>query len=102
MINNKQIHLQDKIIGENEKFEKAFEEHQIDDMIQKTRGYHGKLSQLQKEMSLLSERSNGMKQRAMKLQELKQKEALKRELRRQEELEREEAIVAKPVSSSSK
>ena len=98
VINNKQISLQDKLTGENEKFEKVAEEYKLDDMIQKTRAYHVKLSQLQKEMSLLSDRSNGMKQRAMKLQELKQKEALKRELKRQEDLEREEAIVAKPVS----
>ena len=64
-----------------------------------TRAYHTKLSQLQKEMSSLSDRSTGMKQRAMKLQECKQKEALKRELRKQEEHEREEALVARPAAA---
>jgi len=102
VINNKQVTLQDKIIGENEKFEKVAEEYKIDEMIQKTRAYQAKLSQLQKEMSSLSDRSTGMKQRAMKLQECKQKEALKRELRKQEELEREEALVARPAAASSK
>ena len=102
VINNKQVTLQDKIIGENEKFEKVAEEYKIDEMIQKTRAYQAKLSQLQKEMSSLSDRSTGMKQRAMKLQECKQKEALKRELRKQEELEREEALVARPAAESSK
>lgn len=66
-------------------------------MFQKTRHYHQKLANLQREMVVLSERSNTMKLRALKLQEAKQKEALKRELKRQENLEREEALVARPV-----
>ena len=69
-------------------------------MIQKTRAYQTKLNYLQREMSNLSERSNDMKHRAMKLQESKQKEALKRELKKQEDLEREEALVARPASAT--
>ena len=77
------------------------EEYKISGMIKKTRAYQSKLNYLQKEMSNLSERSNDMKYRAMKLQENKQKEALRRELKKQEDLEREEAIVARPASTSS-
>ena len=101
VINNRQTHLEDKLIGENEKFDKVAEEYKISGMVQKTRAYQSKLIYLQKEMSTLSERSNAMKIRAMKLQENKQKEALKRELKKQEDLEREEALVARPASTGS-
>ena len=97
-MNNRSISIQDKLIGENEKFEKVAEEYAIQDMVQKTRQYHQKLTNLQKEMVNLSDRSESMKSRALKLQEAKQKEALKRELKRQADFEREEALVAKPVS----
>ena len=70
----------------------------MQEMIQKTRQYHQKLTNLQKEMLTLGDRSNQMKSRALKLQEAKQKEALKRELKRQDDFDREEALVAKPVS----
>ena len=98
VINNRQIHIQDKLAGENEKFDKVAEEYKIDDMISRTRAYQNKLNYLQKEMLCLSEKSTSMKIRAMKLQEAKQKEALKRELKKQEEAEREELLVAKPAS----
>ncbi len=97
MINNKQTVIQDRLIGENEKFEKATEEYKLQNMIQKTRQYHQKLSGLQREMQALGDRSAQMKIRSLKLQEAKQKEALKRELKRQEEAEREEALVARPA-----
>ena len=100
VINNRQTSIQDKLIGENEKFEKAAEEYKLSDMIQKTRHYHQKLTNLQREMVLLTDRSSVMKLRALKLQEAKQKEALKRELRKQEDMEREEALVARPASRS--
>jgi hypothetical protein len=74
------------------------EEYKLQEMIQKTRQYHQKLTNLQKEMLTLSDRSNNMKSRALKLQEAKQKEALQRELKRQDDFDREEALVAKPVS----
>ena len=70
----------------------------MQEMIQKTRQYHNKLTHLQREMVTLSDRSSQMKSRALKLQEAKQKEALKRELKRQDDFEREEALVAKPVA----
>jgi len=98
VVNNRSISIQDKLIGENEKFEKVAEEYKMQEMIQKTRQYHQKLTNLQKEMLSLGDRSNQMKSRALKLQEAKQKEALKRELKRQDDFDREEALVAKPVS----
>lgn len=100
MINNRQTLLQDKLTGENEKFEKVNEEYKINEMIQKTRQYHSKLSNLQREMVVLTDRSASLKTRALKLQESKQKEALKRELKRQEELEKEEALVARPATKN--
>lgn len=99
MINNRQTVICDKLIGENEKFEKVAEEYKLSEMVGKTRQYQEKLQNLQKEMSALSERSASMKARAMKLQEAKHKEALKRELKRQQELEREEALIARPATS---
>ena len=45
----------------------------MQEMIQKTRQYHQKLTNLQKEMLTLGDRSNQMKSRALKLQEAKQK-----------------------------
>ena len=98
VVNNRAISIQDKLIGENEKFEKVAEDYKIEEMIQKTRQYHQKLTNLQKEMVTLTDRSGNMKSRALKLQEAKQKEALRRELKRQDDFEREEALVAKPVS----
>lgn len=100
VINNRQTLLQDKLTGENEKFEKVNEEYKINEMIQKTRQYHSKLSNLQREMVVLTDRSASLKTRALKLQESKQKEALKRELKRQEELEKEEALVARPATKN--
>ena len=97
-MNNRAISIQDKLIGENEKFEKVAEDYKIEEMIQKTRQYHQKLTNLQKEMVTLTDRSSNMKSRALKLQEAKQKEALRRELKRQDDFEREEALVAKQVS----
>lgn len=98
VINNRQTVITDKLIGENEKFQKVSEEYKISDMIQKTKQYQQKLSGLQKEMVTLSERSANMKTRAMRLQEAKQKEALRREQKRQHAAEREEALVARPAS----
>ena len=72
VINNRQTVITDKLIGENEKFQKVSEEYKISDMIQKTKQYQQKLSGLQKEMVTLSERSANMKTRAMRLQEAKQ------------------------------
>ena len=95
VINNRQTVITDKLIGENEKFQKVSEEYKISDMIQKTKQYQQKLSGLQKEMVTLSERSANMKTRAMRLQEAKQKEALRREQKRQQAAEREEALVGK-------
>ena len=98
VINNRQTAITDKLIGENEKFEKVAEDYKIEEMIHKTRQYHQKLTNLQREMVTMSDRSVNMKSRALKLQEAKQKEALKRELKRQDDFEREEALVAKPVA----
>merc|ERR1712156_597608 len=83
VVDNRSVSIQDKLIGENEKFEKVAEEYKMQEMIQKTRQYHSKLTHLQREMVTLSDRSSQMKSRALKLQEAKQKEALKRELERQ-------------------
>ena len=48
----------------------------------------------------LTERSESLKLRAMKLQEAKQREALKKELKRQKNAEREEELIAKPAPST--
>lgn len=96
-LTEKQLDLSDKVSAQGEKFEKTEQEFNLKDMLKKTRAYHGKLSDLKREMGELSERSSQMKVRALKLQEAKQKEALKRENKRQRELEREEMLVAKPA-----
>ena len=99
-INDKQIELADKVAAENEKYARSEEEFQLDAILDRTRKYHLKLNNLGKEMWILTQRSQTMRQRAAKLHEAKQKEALQREHKRQLDLERENALVAQPASAS--
>ena len=99
VINNRQSAITDKLIGENEKFEKVAEEYKIQEMIQKTKLYKQKLEGLKHEMQTMTERSSNMNVRAMRLQEAKQSEALKREAKRNQDREREESLVARPAVS---
>ena len=97
-LTEKQLDLSDKVAAQGEKFDKTEQEYDLDQMLKKTRAYHGKLIDLRREMGELSQRSGQMKVRALRLQEAKQKEALKRENMRQKELEREEMLVARQIS----
>ena len=99
VINNRQSAITDKLIGENEKFEKVAEEYKMQEMIQKTKLYKKKLEGLKHEMETMTERSSNMNVRAMRLQEAKQTEALKREAKLNQDREREENLIARPAVS---
>ena len=99
VINNRQTTITDKLIGENEKFEKVAEEYKMQEMIQKTKLYKKKLEGLKHEMETMTERSSNMNVRAMRLQEAKQTEALKREAKLNQDREREENLIARPAVS---
>ncbi|XP_059088478.1 biogenesis of lysosome-related organelles complex 1 subunit 6-like [Tigriopus californicus] len=99
-LNDQQVELVDRVEAEKDKFEKGLEDFPLSEMISRTQSYHGKLLDLQREMKAMSERSQGMKARALRLQELKQAEALTRVNRLQREADKEEQLIAKPAQQS--
>lgn len=99
-LNDHQIELIDRVEAEKDKFEKGLEDFPIAEMLSRTQSYHGKLLELQREMKALTERSQSMKARALRLQEHKQAEALARVNKLQREAEKEEQLIAKPARQS--
>lgn len=97
-VQDKQIQLSDQVAKENQKYAKSEEEFQLEAILDRTRKYHLKLSGLEKQMWILTQRSQAMKLRSATVQEAKQKEALRREHQRQLEQERDDALVAQPPS----
>lgn len=93
-LSERQTELADAVSFENDKLTGATTG--LQPMIDKTALYLEKLRNINKEMQRLSEKSDSMKVRALKLQEAKQNEALMREQRLQQEKEREDMLTAKP------
>lgn len=85
---------------ENTRFTECINLYHLDDLFAKAKHYHSKLQYIKKEMTMLHERSNKLKRRALKLQQQKQKEALQREQQREREMEHEKQLIPKVVSKS--
>ncbi|EFX74033.1 hypothetical protein DAPPUDRAFT_231329 [Daphnia pulex] len=93
----KQDMLMGQVFRQTDCLSEAIKHTQVYEMVTQTKIYQNKLLSLQKEMADLSERSQKIKKRALKLQQSKQHEALLREQAKDRELEREKQLIARPA-----
>ncbi|XP_046458145.1 biogenesis of lysosome-related organelles complex 1 subunit 6-like [Daphnia pulex] len=93
----KQDMLMGQVFRQTDRLSEAIKHTQVYEMVTQTKIYQNKLLSLQKEMADLSERSQKIKKRALKLQQSKQHEALLREQAKDRELEREKQLIARPA-----
>ncbi|KAI9558510.1 hypothetical protein GHT06_015298 [Daphnia sinensis] len=93
----KQDLLMGQVSRQTDRLSDAIKHTQVYEMVTQTKIYQNKLLRLQKEMIDLSERSQKIKKRALKLQQSKQHEALLREQAKDRELEREKQLIARPA-----
>ncbi|RWS28752.1 biogenesis of lysosome-related organelles complex 1 subunit 6-like protein [Leptotrombidium deliense] len=101
-MNQYQLSLITSIQQERAKLEDKMKDADLEAMIAKANLYHNKLLNIKREMRTLTERSEALKKRALKLQEEKQKEALEYELERDKELQLEKQLSpVKPSTSTS-
>nr|CAH0098963.1 unnamed protein product [Daphnia galeata] len=89
--------LMGQVFKQSDRLSEAIKHTQVYEMVIQTKTYQNKLLSLQKEMFDLSERSQKIKKRALKLQQSKQHEALLREQAKDRELEREKQLIARPA-----
>ncbi|XP_023240328.1 biogenesis of lysosome-related organelles complex 1 subunit 6 isoform X2 [Centruroides vittatus] len=91
--------LIETIQQENTRFTECTNLYHLDDLFARAKHYHLKLQNIKKEMSVLHERTNKLKKRALKLQQQKQKEALQREQQKERLLEYEKQLIPKLASN---
>lgn len=85
---------------ENEKCDELRTELNLDEEIKLATIYKSKLEQICKDITLIKDRSEKMKQRAIKLQERKQKELLKAELNKDKQKQMDNNLVPVVLAKS--
>ncbi|KAK3922065.1 Biogenesis of lysosome-related organelles complex 1 subunit 6 [Frankliniella fusca] len=93
---NKQNTLIEQLQDENKRFMETQNAEDLQGMFVMVKAYQTKLMAVKKEMTILHDRANKMKKRALKLQQRKEKQALQRLQHREAQLLREQDLVGKP------
>ncbi|ESO89056.1 hypothetical protein LOTGIDRAFT_105900 [Lottia gigantea] len=85
---------------ENTKFVDCTSMGQLVDMMHEAKSYYNKLMTVKKDMNMLSDKTQRLKRRAVKLQQQKQKEEQYSIQRRERELEKEQQLIARVAKKS--
>ncbi|XP_046743204.1 biogenesis of lysosome-related organelles complex 1 subunit 6-like [Diprion similis] len=98
-LTNKQETLIAQMQGENAKLRQVDENLDINELFTTIKIYQAKLANIKKDMTSVHERTNKLKKRAIRFQQVKEKEVLLKEQQREQEIRREQELIGKPSGS---
>ena len=99
-LNTRQEILTVAVQKEGERLNEGRAKYGVDHMLTLTNIYRNKLVKVKENMQILTERSDKLRKRAVRLQEEKQRESMDREAKRAKERQREKELIARPATQN--